>query len=171
VRGWDAVFHASIIACMAGAEAERLIVGDPFPYINADSGDRRHIHEYRICLSYYVSESVSKKRWDDKIEPRLRAMTRMLIRRHRALIERVAQALLDEKVLTRSWIDELAGRSVDDVQVNAPDLLAQGEREREAQEAWEREEWEAWEAIESAASEAEGRRFGTRLRSRSWSKT
>jgi hypothetical protein len=53
------------------------------------------------------------KRWDTKIEPRLRAMTRMLVHRHRALIERVAQALIDQTTLSREELDNLVGRSVD----------------------------------------------------------
>ena len=58
-----------------------------------------------------------------RIEPRLRAMTRMLVRRHRALIERVAAALLERRTLSREELDHLVGRSVDDVKVNAPFLL------------------------------------------------
>jgi hypothetical protein len=59
-----------------------------------------------------------------RIEARLRAMTRMLVRRHRALIERVATALIDRKTLSREELDALVGRGVDDVKVNAPFLLA-----------------------------------------------
>ena len=50
-------------------------------------------------------------------------MTRMLVRRHRARIERVAAALLERKTLSREELDRLVGRSVDDVKVNAPFLL------------------------------------------------
>ena len=48
-------------------------------------------------------------------------MTRMLV--HRPLIERVAAALLEKKTLGRQELDDLIGRSVDDVKVNAPLLL------------------------------------------------
>ncbi len=51
-------------------------------------------------------------------------MTRMLVRRHRARIERVAWALLTRSRLSGKQVDRLAGRSVDDVKVNAPFLLA-----------------------------------------------
>jgi hypothetical protein len=40
-------------------------------------------------------------------------MTRMLVHRHRALIERVAQALIDQTTLSREELDNLVGRSVD----------------------------------------------------------
>jgi hypothetical protein len=36
-------------------------------------------------------------------------MTRMLVRRHRARIERVAKALLDKTTLTAKQIDKLVG--------------------------------------------------------------
>jgi hypothetical protein len=54
-------------------------------------------------------------------EPRLRAMTRMLVRRHRTRIERAAQALLTHRSLSAKNRDRLVGRSVADVKVNAPD--------------------------------------------------
>jgi hypothetical protein len=48
----------------------------------------------------------------------------MLVRRHRARIERVAKALLAKTTLSAKQLDKLVGRSVDDVKVNAPYLLA-----------------------------------------------
>jgi hypothetical protein len=59
----------------------------------------------------------------DRTEARLRAMTRMLVRRHRARIERVAKALLTKTTLSAKELDKLVGRSVNDVKVNAPQLL------------------------------------------------
>jgi hypothetical protein len=50
-------------------------------------------------------------------------MTRMLVRRHRVLIARVADALIDRTTLSAEELDKLVGRSVDDVKVNAPFLL------------------------------------------------
>jgi hypothetical protein len=50
-------------------------------------------------------------------------MTRMLVRRHRILIKRVAKALLAKNSLSARELDRLIGRSVDDVTVNAPFLL------------------------------------------------
>jgi hypothetical protein len=69
-----------------------------------------------------AEELTNCKDWN-KLEPRLRAMTRMLVRRHRALIERAANALLRKTTLSGAQLDKLIGRSVDDVKVNAPMLL------------------------------------------------
>ena len=44
-----------------------------------------------------------------KREARLRRMTRMLVRRHRARIERVAEALLARRKLTGQQVDRLIG--------------------------------------------------------------
>jgi hypothetical protein len=46
-------------------------------------------------------------------------MTRMLVHRHRKLIERVATKLLRYKTLRGPTLDRLVGRSVDDVKANA----------------------------------------------------
>ena len=43
----------------------------------------------------------------DRLEPRLRAMTRMLVRRHRRLIARVAKALFARTTLTAEELDKL----------------------------------------------------------------
>ena len=83
VREPDAVWHARIIGFMAGAEAEAELLGT----VPRGDGDDR----YQIELMAEELETPAK-RWDTKIEPRLRAMTRMLVHRHRVLIERVAQA-------------------------------------------------------------------------------
>jgi hypothetical protein len=61
------------------------------------------------------------QKWE-RLEARLRKMTRMLVRRHRARIERVADALLQHKTLSNEQLNELVGRSIDDVRVNIPDL-------------------------------------------------
>jgi hypothetical protein len=97
---------------MAGAEAEREILGR----CRGGDGDDR----YQIAL---MAEELSRGTDWTKLEPRLRAMTRMLVRRHRALIERVAKALLARTTLSASRLDKLVGRSVNDVKVNAPFLL------------------------------------------------
>jgi hypothetical protein len=47
----------------------------------------------------------------------------MLVRRHRVLIERAADALLRKTTLNAKQLDKLIGRSVNDVKVNAPWLL------------------------------------------------
>jgi hypothetical protein len=108
----DAVWHARIIAYMAGAEGEIELLG------STHGGDRDD--RYQIEM---MADSAGLSDWN-KLEPRLRAMTRMLVRRHRALIERTANALLRKTTLSRVQLDKLIGRSVDDVKVNAPWLWA-----------------------------------------------
>jgi ATP-dependent Zn protease len=113
VRALDSVWRARIMAYMAGAETEIVLLGHPPA---GDSWDRSQIGHMARELCYSPS-------WG-KLEPRLRAMTCMLIRRHRARIERVAKALLAKTTLSAKQVDKLSGRSVDDVRVNAPFLLA-----------------------------------------------
>ena len=113
---FDAVFHARIIAFMAGAEAEQVLLGATQ---GGDGDDRDQIELMAVEL---MAVQLGDGSWS-RIEPRLRAMTRMLVRRHRARIERVAAALLERKTLSREELDRLVGRSVDDVKVNAPFLL------------------------------------------------
>jgi hypothetical protein len=80
MRGTDAVWHARIILKMAGAEAEKELLG------TGAEGDL----DDRLEIAKVVSEYVREDDFWDRIEPRLRAMTRMLVRRHRVLIKRVA---------------------------------------------------------------------------------
>ncbi len=109
----DAVYLARIISTMAGAEAEAELLG---LQTIGDDADREQIE-------LMAGELSGKYSWS-RLEPRLRKMTRMLVRRHRVRIERVAEALLVKRKLTAKQVDKLAGRSVDDVKVNAPFLLA-----------------------------------------------
>ena len=55
--------------------------------------------------------STPQDRWP-KLEARLRARTRMLVRRHRERIERVAAALMDRKTLSGDELDPVGGRFV-----------------------------------------------------------
>ena len=114
VREPEAVWHAQIMSCMAGAEAEIVLLGATQ---GGDGGDRTQIALMAEQLGTH------DEHWE-RIEARLRAMTRMLVRRHRAHIERVAAALIKKKRLSREELDRLVGRSVNDVKVNAPFLLA-----------------------------------------------
>jgi hypothetical protein len=118
----DAIWHAQIIALMAGAEAVAVLLG----VMSRGDGEDR----YQIARRAEELKSPDKD-WD-RIERRLPAMTRMLVRRHRTRIERVAAALIASKTLSRAKLDKLVGRSVDDVKVNAPFLLAM-HRERLAE--------------------------------------
>jgi ATP-dependent Zn protease len=109
----DAVWVARILTYMAGAEAEAEIVGTR----GRGDGDDR----YQIAL---MLEQVDSPPPSDLVryEARLRAMARMLVRRHRDRIERVAAALLAKKALRAKELDRLVGRSVEDVRENAPFL-------------------------------------------------
>ena len=98
---------------MAGAEAEAELLG---AVPRCDSDDR---YQIELMAEQLYRDEIS---WE-KLEPRLRAMTRMLVRRHRVLIARVADALIDRTTLSAEELDKLVGRSVDDVKVNAPFLL------------------------------------------------
>jgi ATP-dependent Zn protease len=108
----DAIWHARIMVSMAGAEAEIELLG------SKALGDG----EDRLEIQKIVSEFCRVDFWN-KLEPRLRAMTRMLVRRHKPRIERVAEALLAKTTLSAKALDKLVGRSVDDVKANVPDLL------------------------------------------------
>jgi hypothetical protein len=114
VRVDFAVWHGRIITYMAGAESEVALLGST---LGGDGDDRRQID----LMSEELTNSDEK--WE-RIEPRLRAMTRQLVRRHRGLIVRVAEELLAKGKLTGRQLDKLVGRSVDDVKVNAPWILA-----------------------------------------------
>jgi ATP-dependent Zn protease len=122
----DAVWHARIITFMAGAEAELELFGRN----RFGDGDDR----YQIEL---MAEEIETGRDWVKREARLRALTRVLVRRHRGLIERVSTALMERKTLSRGELDNLMGRSVDDVKVNAPFLMmmhkARSVREQDTQ--------------------------------------
>jgi hypothetical protein len=125
VRETNAIWHAKIIMLMAGAESEKALLGSP---ALGDGDDR-----YQILL--LAEELVGNANWAAKLEPRLRAMTRMLVRRHRVLIKRVAKALLASPSLSLSGktLDKIVGRSVDDVTVNAPILLEMHRQHRAAE--------------------------------------
>lgn len=117
----NAVWHARIISYMAGAEAEILILGST----QGGDGDDR----YQIEMMAESQLGLQPEAWERR-EARLRAFTRALLRRHRERVERVANALLDEGSLSSEQVDELTGRSIADVRVNAPFL-----RERHRQRA------------------------------------
>jgi hypothetical protein len=123
VRMPDAVWHGRIIAYMAGAEGVNELLGGAGEV--GDGEDRYQIDDMANQL-----ES-SNDDWN-RLESRLRLMTRMLVRRHRTLIERVAVALIKSKTLSRDELDQLVGRSVDDVKVNAPFILEM-HRQQEAE--------------------------------------
>jgi hypothetical protein len=53
-----------------------------------------------------------------RLEPRLRAMTRTLVRRHWKLVRRVARALLAAETLSGREVDRLVGRGVHTLKPN-----------------------------------------------------
>lgn len=93
---------ARVITLMAGAEAEIELLGT---CEGGDGDDRIEIWRTR---QFHISAT----------DERLRKMTKMLVRRHRALIERVAKALLTEITISGPYLDKLIGRSINDVKPN-----------------------------------------------------
>jgi hypothetical protein len=114
VRSTQAAWIARTIHSMAGAEATAEFIGT-----GAEPGDEDDRRQIGLMLEE-IADSTDR----DKYEVRLRRMTRMLVRRHKVLIERVAKALMANTALSREELDKLVGRSVNDVRVNAPFLLA-----------------------------------------------
>ncbi len=110
----NAVWHARIISYMAGAEAEILILGAT----QGGDGDDR----YQIEMMAESQLELQPEAWKRQ-EARLRAFTRALLRRHRERVERVAEALLKNDLLSSEEADALTGRSIADARVNAPFLL------------------------------------------------
>jgi ATP-dependent Zn protease len=90
------VYRGRILANMAGAETEKEIFG------RCHGGDDDD--QYRISLM--LEEADLDKEWE-RHQPRMRAITQQLVRRHRTKIERVAQALLRHGKLQADEIDAL----------------------------------------------------------------
>lgn len=92
---------------MAGAEAEIMLTERK---AFGDGDDRKWIE--------LMAEDFSGMAPWQRLEPRLRSMTRMLVRRHWKLIRRVARALHAKETLTGREIDRLIGRSVNNMKPN-----------------------------------------------------
>jgi hypothetical protein len=114
VNRWCAAAHARIMTCMAGREAEEVLLGR---FDGGDGGDLERITEISNALIPGIDAAAA---WD-KCEARLRRMTRMLVHRHRERIARVADALLAKGRLTRRELDKLTGRSIDDLKLSPLD--------------------------------------------------
>lgn len=108
----DPAMVGRVLAYMAGAEAEGVLLGKVG---RGDDEDQRQIA--------WMLEDIGPDD-PDRYEQRLRQMTRMLVRRHREKIERVADALSEHGTLSADALDVLVGRSIADVTCNAPFLLA-----------------------------------------------
>jgi ATP-dependent Zn protease len=118
----DAEAHAQIMTTMAGTEAEEELLDSPST--SNDGMDRSDIAAR--------AEALTDCDWV-KLEPRLRQMTRMLVRRHWARIERLAQALLEKTTLNYIQIDMLIDIDVED---------EARRRWRRSQAQQKRDEWE-----------------------------
>jgi hypothetical protein len=120
------MWHGHIIALMAAAEAEAILLG----VTEGGSGQDRYVIEAMLNAIWLRPNPERSGQWPlaDKqrirVEARLRRMAKMLVRRHRGRIETVASALLAERSLSCEQLDQLTGRSIDDVVPNAPFLLA-----------------------------------------------
>ena len=97
-RDASSAFLATVIARMAGAEAESVLLGQ---VALGDGDDRDQIN--------LLAESEIEIPLDDwpKFEARLRAQTRRLIRRHRQSILRVAEALIERGTLQANEVESL----------------------------------------------------------------
>lgn len=111
-RDIKAVCRARILAFMAGVEAEKELLGLSDNTEFGDADDRAEIEGMAVELSRDAD-------WE-KVEPRLRALSRVLVRRHAALIELTAIALLKCETLSAEALDKIISRSVNDIKVNAP---------------------------------------------------
>ena len=94
-RNMTSVFHGRILTLMAGAEAETEIIGKC-------TGGRDGDDRYQIALMLEHAQ-----REDDAFEQRLRRMARMLVRRHRPLIERLARDLMKAGKLSADQADAI----------------------------------------------------------------
>jgi hypothetical protein len=129
------VWHARIITFMAGVEAVCEIVGAEAIY-QGDGHDRSQIYlmlrelmrsdPLQAALVDFGPPHEGKQSFDppylDRLNTRLRKMTRMLVRRHRGRIECVAAELVKRKTLTGPELDQLVGRSIENVRISAPHL-------------------------------------------------
>lgn len=92
-------FRGRILASMAGAEGETVLLGR---CAVGDGFDRTEIAE----LADSADTKFTDAEWQRR-EPRMRAMCRMLVWRHRAAIAQVASALVQRGSLTGPEIDEI----------------------------------------------------------------
>lgn len=98
-RDISSAVRAQIIAVMAGAEAEFIILGRT---ATGDSDDR-----YHIALMADSSDSGFTPATWAVYEPRLRRQAQRLVRKHRNRIQRVANALVERETLQATEVDVL----------------------------------------------------------------
>lgn len=99
VRDPRSAFRGTIIARMAGAEAEAVLLGSR---AIGDGADRREIEWMATSSDAELGDL-----WP-RYEPRMRRQTRRLVYKHREAIRRVANALMERDVLAGEEIDRIA---------------------------------------------------------------
>jgi hypothetical protein len=108
VRADNAEYHARLITFMAGKEAADICLG------KGDDGDGDDRDQIALMMEEITADDPAR------LEARLRKFTRMLVRRHRSLIERVAKALMRHNRLSRSALDRMCGNRLDRMVPNTP---------------------------------------------------
>ncbi len=101
-RDVRSVFTGRIITAMAGREAEQELLGSS----NGVDGDDLYQIELMMEHMPLAGRSASDEQQAHYLS-RLRSNTRALVRRHRARIETVSEALLQQKRLSAAQIDAL----------------------------------------------------------------
>ena len=97
-----AAFRGTMLARMAGAEAEIEILG----HCKGGDGNDRVLIE---MMAESDNSDFSQELWD-RYEPRMRRQTRRPVRKNRDKIERVSAALLERQTLQADEIDDLFHR-------------------------------------------------------------
>lgn len=100
-RDLSLIFRGRILSYMAGAEAERVILGACH---GGDGDDRRQIE----MMAESDDCDFDEVRWAWR-EPRMRAMAGRLVTHHRAAIERLASALEARETMSGDEIDAVIG--------------------------------------------------------------
>jgi hypothetical protein len=102
LRSLACAYRARVIMEMAGYEAELECLGRSRGRTGGDSEDCKEINERMLKIYPGMGNEERFRRRN-----RLRRMTRLLVRRHRDKIERVACALLRHRTLSRKAINDL----------------------------------------------------------------
>jgi hypothetical protein len=98
------MLRARIIMLMAGRETEIECLG------KNGGGDGNDLREIRLTLPEAGVPGDGSDESIDRYAARLRVKARTLVRRHRAIIERVADALIKRSTLSAKQIDAIVRR-------------------------------------------------------------
>jgi ATP-dependent Zn protease len=99
-RKMNTVWRARMMTFMAGAEAEKVLIG------SCCGGDGDDQYQVALMAEEWVRDAEDWERWHE----RLRRQTARLVRWHREAIERVAKALIERHTLMPHEIDALTYR-------------------------------------------------------------